>query len=112
MMSPVPRGVAHFVCTNIQVDKLHFRQRRTELQLSGSKKRAEILYHFVHLPTKQFFLSRLTNKVEQKVHILFRFQWWHHKSMAAYTLVSSSGAGIFIRCHAPSFLNVINMLSS
>lgn len=33
-----------------------------ESQLGGSKqtnKQAEILYHFVHLPTKQFFLSTL-----------------------------------------------------
>lgn len=75
-MGQAPRGVVHFVYGDIWMDKQYFKADSLyRNSVAQNKKRDEIVYHFVHLPTEQFFLSRLADKVEQTMHIVFCFKW-------------------------------------
>jgi len=58
MAGPVSRGFH----TDIQMVKQYFKADRLNHNSETEEKRAEILYHFVHLPTEQFFQTYLLTR--------------------------------------------------
>lgn len=112
LLDPVPRGVTHFVCADIQVDKQHFRQTNwiTIEWLETNKQKKSWMFIILYTCQPSNF-SYLDLQSRTKCISYSALNSGITKSMANYSHAASSGPDVFNRVVCSFLLNLVNIFS-